>query len=130
MDIDFKAICQKAEEYKGQMAKFLRDMIAIPSESCQEKKVIQRIKEEMVKVGFDRVVIDPMGNIFGYIGVGKHLLAFDAHIDTVGIGDIKNWKYDPYKGAEEGRCHNRKRCFRSGRWNGIYGICRKNYKRP
>lgn len=102
MDINFEAICQKAEGYKAEMTKFLRDMIAIPSESCQEKKVIQRIKEEMVKVGFDKVDIDPMGNILGYIGTGKHLIAFDAHIDTVGIGDIKNWKYDPYKGAEEG----------------------------
>ena len=100
--MNFKDILQKAEEYKPQMTKFLRDMIAIPSESAQEEKVIQRIKEEMLKVGFDKIDIDPMGNILGYIGTGKHLIAFDAHIDTVGIGDIKNWKYDPYKGAEEG----------------------------
>ena len=102
MDINFKAIRKKAEEYKPQMAKFLRDMIAIPSESCQEEKVIQRIKEEMIKVGFDKIDIDPMGNILGYIGTGKHLLAFDAHVDTVGVGDMTNWKYEPYKGAEEG----------------------------
>lgn len=102
MSIDYKAIAAKAEEYKPQMAKFLRDMIAIPSESCQEKEVVLRIKEEMIKVGFDRVDIDPQGNVLGYIGNGKHLIAFDAHIDTVGIGDINNWKYDPYKGHEEG----------------------------
>lgn len=53
----------------------------------------------MEKVGFDRVEIDPMGNVLGYIGTGKHLTAMDAHDeDTVGIGDIKNWKFDPYKG--------------------------------
>lgn len=102
MSIDYKAIVAKAEEYKPQMTKFLRDMIAIPSESCQEKDVILRIKEEMIKVGFDRVDIDPQGNVLGYIGNGKHLIAFDAHIDTVGIGDINNWKYNPYKGHEEG----------------------------
>lgn len=83
------------------MSKFLRDMIAIPSESCQEEKVVLRIKEEMEKVGFDKVEIDPMGNILGYIGHGKHVIAMDAHIDTVGIGNPENWKYDPYKGHED-----------------------------
>ncbi|MCX5774978.1 MAG: M20/M25/M40 family metallo-hydrolase, partial [Firmicutes bacterium] len=58
-------------------------------------------KAEMEKVGFDSVKIDKMGNILGYIGHGKHLIAMDAHIDTVGIGDIKNWSFDPYKGYED-----------------------------
>jgi len=30
-----------------------------------------------------------MGNILGYIGHGKHLIAMDAHIDTVGVGEAK-----------------------------------------
>lgn len=101
MDIDFKRVLAKAEEYKRDISKFLRDMIAIPSESCQEEKVVLRIKEEMEKVGFDRVEIDPMGNVMGYIGRGKHLIAMDAHIDTVGIGDINLWDFDPYQGFED-----------------------------
>lgn len=101
MGNDFTVIVKKAEELKPEMSKFLRDMIAIPSESCQEEKVIQRIKEEMLKVGFDRVDIDPMGNVLGYIGNGKTLIAMDAHIDTVGVGEIKNWEYDPYEGYED-----------------------------
>ncbi|XFA98939.1 YgeY family selenium metabolism-linked hydrolase [Candidatus Izemoplasma sp. B36] len=99
--IEFKKILEKANEYKADMIKFLRDMIAIPSESCDEEKVILRIKEEMEKVGFDEITIDPMGNIIGRIGHGSHLIAMDAHIDTVGIGEINNWKYDPYKGYED-----------------------------
>ncbi|MBZ4687712.1 MAG: selenium metabolism hydrolase [Clostridiales bacterium] len=102
MNLDFKRILEKAEEYKPEMTKFLRDMIAIPSESCNEEKVILRIKEEMEKVGFDKVEIDPMGNILGYIGHGKHVIAMDAHIDTVGIGEIDNWDCDPYEGYEDG----------------------------
>lgn len=101
MNIDFKQILKYAEKYKQDMANFLRDMIRIPSESCDEEKVILRIKEEMEKVGFDKIEIDPMGNILGYIGHGKHLIAMDAHIDTVGIGEIKNWEYDPYEGYED-----------------------------
>ncbi len=101
MNIDYKKILAKANEYKADMTKFLRDMIAIPSESCDEEKVIQRIKKEMELVGFDEITIDPMGNIIGKIGHGKHLIAMDAHVDTVGIGEIKNWKYDPYLGFED-----------------------------
>ena len=94
-------IIQAAEKYRDDMTKFLRDMVAIPSESCQEKDVILRIKQEMEKVGFDEVRIDKMGNILGRIGHGKHVIAMDAHIDTVGIADPKLWACDPYKGKLE-----------------------------
>lgn len=99
--MDFKEILAKAGEYEKDMTKFLRDMIAIPSESADEEKVILRIKEEMEKVGFDKVEIDPMGNILGYIGHGKRVIAMDAHIDTVGVGELSNWEYDPYEGFED-----------------------------
>jgi putative selenium metabolism hydrolase len=101
MKADFKNVIEKANEYKPAITKFLREMIAIPSESRREADVIQRIKQEMEAVGFDRVEIDPMGNILGYIGTGKHLIAMDAHIDTVGVGDPEQWDHDPYKGFED-----------------------------
>lgn len=100
-DIDTKQIFEYAKKYKDEMSAFLRDMIRIPSESCDEEKVVLRIKEEMEKVGFDKVEIDKMGNILGYIGHGKHIIAMDAHIDTVGIGDKNLWDYDPYEGYED-----------------------------
>lgn len=102
MNIPYKDILEKAEFYKKDMSNFLRDMIKIPSESCDEEKVVQRIKKEMEKVGFDKIEIDEMGNILGYIGNGTHLIAMDAHIDTVGVGEIKNWEHDPYIGHEVG----------------------------
>ncbi len=55
----------------------------------------------MEKAGFDKVEIDPMGNVLGYIGHGKHVIAMDAHIDTVGVGDKNLWNYDPYEGYED-----------------------------
>lgn len=76
-------------------------MIAIPSESCGEEAVVRRIKEEMEAVGFDKVEIDPMGNILGYVGKGSRLIAMDAHIDTVGVGNPDNWEFDPYEGYED-----------------------------
>ncbi len=90
-----------AKKYSPEINAFLRDMIAIPSESCEEEGVIRRIQQEMEKVGFDRVEIDPMGNILGYLGHGKTLIAMDAHIDTVGVGNRANWKFDPYDGMED-----------------------------
>ena len=98
--MDFKAIKLQAEGYEKNMTKFLRDLIAIPGESCGEKDVINRIAEEMEMLGFDKVEIDGMGNILGYMGTGETLIGYDAHIDTVGLGELSNWDFDPYKGYE------------------------------
>jgi len=98
--MDFEAIKKAAQSYEKEMTKFLRDLIAIPGESCGEECVIKRIEKELNELGFDEVKIDGMGNILGYMGSGETLVAFDAHIDTVGLGEISNWKFDPYKGYE------------------------------
>ncbi len=97
----FNAILKRAQTYEKDMVKFLRDMIKIPSESCDEKAVIKRIEQEMHHVGFDAVRIDQMGNIIGRIGQGKHIIAMDGHIDTVGVGQLSNWTFDPYEGFED-----------------------------
>jgi len=98
MDIK-ERIIELSEKYKEDMVSFLRDMIKIPSTSCNEEKVILRIKEEMEKVGFDEITIDKMGNILGRIGTGKTIIAMDAHIDTVDVGDSDLWEVDPFEGA-------------------------------
>ncbi len=102
--IPFEKIRELAEQYKPEMTRFLRDMVRIPSESCEEGEVIQCIKAEMEKVGFDKVEIDPMGNVIGTIGHGKRLIAMDGHIDTVGVGVRDNWTFDPYEGYEDDEC--------------------------
>lgn len=96
----FGKIKEKAESYRTDMTKFLRDLVKIPGESAEEEGVIKRIEQEMKKVGFDKVDIDPMGNVIGYMGSGKTLIGIDAHIDTVGVGNIDNWEFDPYEGYE------------------------------
>lgn len=98
--MDYNKINEAAKGYEAAMTSFLRDLVRIPGESCTEKGHIMRIKEEMEKVGFDKAEIDPMGNVLGYMGSGKTLIGFDAHIDTVGIGNINNWNFDPYEGFE------------------------------
>ena len=100
MNLNYEAINKAAQGYEKDMVKFLRDIVRIPGESCGEEGHINRIAEEMRKLEFTKVEIDPMGNVLGYMGTGKTLVAFDAHIDTVGIGAISNWTFDPYEGYE------------------------------
>ena len=103
-----KNILAEARKYDKDITAFLRDMIAIPSESCKEGAVIQRIKQEMEKVGFDKVEIDKQGNILGWIGNREKFIAMDAHIDTVGIGNPDQWQWHPYKGKlEDGKIYGR-----------------------
>lgn len=98
--MDFNQIKEAAQGYEKDMTKFLRDLVRIPGESCDEKGHVDRIAEEMKAVGFTKVEIDPMGNVLGYMGTGKTLIGYDAHIDTVGIGNRDNWNFDPYEGFE------------------------------
>jgi putative selenium metabolism hydrolase len=98
--MEFDRIKAASEGYSADMVKFLRDLIKIPGESCGEELVIKRVVKEMELLKFDRVEVDKMGNVLGYMGSGKTLIAFDAHIDTVGIGEKGNWKFDPYEGYE------------------------------
>ena len=90
-----------AEALAPAMSAFLREMIAIPSESCEERQVVERIRHEMEAVGFDEVKVDGLGNILGRVGHGSRVIAMDAHIDTVGVGDARNWPFDPYQGRVE-----------------------------
>jgi len=98
--MDFTAIKERAEFYKKDMSGLLRAMVKLPGESCGEKEKVELAAAEMRKLGFDKVEIDGMGNLLGYMGSGKTLIAFDGHIDNVGIGNISNWSFDPYEGYE------------------------------
>jgi len=87
-----------AKSYEPQIAKFLADIISIPSLSGEEKAVVDRIGQEMKKVGFDEVRVDGLGSVIGRIGKGKTVIAMDAHIDTVDVGNRDLWNFDPFKG--------------------------------
>ena len=100
MALDYEAIKKAAEGYKADMVRFLRAMISHPSESCEEKEVVACIKAEMEKLGYDKVEVDGLGNVIGWIGEGEKIIAIDSHIDTVGIGNRENWTADPYEGYE------------------------------
>lgn len=76
----------------------LSQMIQIPSYSGQEEAICARIVQMCKASGFDEVRIDGLGSVVGRVGKGKKKLAFDAHIDTVEVGDITQWNMDPFSG--------------------------------
>ncbi len=93
MTSDFYKLAKEAEPA---LVKYLRDIVAIPSMSCEEERVIHRIEREMDKLGFDETTIDPMGNLIGRVGSGSKSIALDAHIDTVEATDLELWETDPF----------------------------------
>jgi putative selenium metabolism hydrolase len=97
MNTTYKAIQQRAKALEKDTVRFLADLVRTPSFSSKEEKVIQVIKREMKKVGFDQVRIDGLGSIIGRIGKGPRVIALDAHIDTVYPGDLQQWRFDPFK---------------------------------
>ncbi|NLH92070.1 MAG: YgeY family selenium metabolism-linked hydrolase [Atopobium sp.] len=98
--LDYDRIKEAAKAYEPDITAFLRAMISHPSESCHEKEVVACIKAEMEKLDFDKVEVDGLGNVIGWMGSGDKIIAIDGHIDTVGIGNRDNWTDDPYTGYE------------------------------
>ena len=119
----YEKILKEAAKYEQQMKTFLRELIAIKSMSGDEEEVIYRVKEEMERCDYDEITIDPLGNILGRIGNGERVIAFDAHVDTVDVGNPANWEVDPFKGAEkDGVIYGRGACDMKGPLSSIvYG---------
>jgi len=96
MNAIYQKIGSRAKELESEITGFLMELVRTPSHSGKEEQVIQVIKKEMERTGFDEVRIDGLGSIIGRIGSGPRLIAFDAHIDTVYPGDLAQWTFDPF----------------------------------
>ena len=100
-EIDYDKVKQVAESYRTDMVAFLRALILNKGTSCQEEAKSRLIVAEMDKLGYTKTRIDGLGSAIGYMGDGPTLIAFDGHIDTVGVGNINNWDFDPFEGMED-----------------------------
>ncbi len=97
-----------AEKYKDYTANNLSKLVKIKSTSMNEKDVQLELKRQMEEAGFDEVRIDGLGNVIGRIGNGKRILAIDGHMDTVDVGNLDNWSFDPFSGEiKDGYVHGR-----------------------
>lgn len=103
-----KKIMQLAEKYSDYTAQNLSKLVQIKSVSMQEKDVQHELKRQMEEAGFDEVRIDGLGNVIGRVGNGSKILAIDAHMDTVDLGELSNWDFPPLSGeVKDGFVHGR-----------------------
>lgn len=101
-------IKKKAEAYREETALILSELVKIPSYSGKEETVCAKIVEICRASGFDDVRLDGLGSVVARIGTGSRILAFDAHIDTVEVGDTSQWEHDPFSGLiQDGLVHGR-----------------------
>ena len=108
MTIDGAAALEAAREHESAIVAFLREMIAIQSESRHEGERCERIRREFESLGFDEVFIDRLGNVVARIGNGPLKILIDGHIDCVGVGDPDAWEHDPFEGKlEDGKVWGR-----------------------
>jgi len=78
-------------------------LIAIPSVSGGEKKIIDYIQRELSGCGLSCQSIHD--NLVVYIA-GKNnntAVIFDMHVDTVSPGTVKNWNTDPYMAVHKNK---------------------------
>jgi len=95
---DAARVLALAEQYRDLTAANLGRLVRIRSLSGQEKDVNAELARQMTEAGFDEVTIDGLGNVIGRIGSGPRVLAIDAHMDTVDVGNLANWTFDPFAG--------------------------------
>ncbi|MCF7953189.1 MAG: YgeY family selenium metabolism-linked hydrolase [Spirochaetales bacterium] len=93
-----KAIAEKAKEYRMFAAETLSKMVKTKSYSSKEEDVCRLIKSMCEDAGFDEVRFDGLGSVIARVGNGPKSIAFDAHIDTVEVGDESQWNFDPFSG--------------------------------
>ena len=74
------------------------NFVKIPSPSGKEKELALYIRDLLEKAGFDRVLIDTVGNVIALIKgtVWDEPLVLEGHMDHVSPGDIRQWKYHPF----------------------------------
>jgi putative selenium metabolism hydrolase len=91
-------------EKRSNLTELCRKFVSIPSYTGQERDLAQCIKDTMESLGYDRAWIDDLGNVIGLVKGGKpgKKVLFDGHLDTVSVGDVSEWVYDPFQGKVEG----------------------------
>ncbi|NOY77474.1 MAG: YgeY family selenium metabolism-linked hydrolase [Calditrichaeota bacterium] len=94
----FTQIDELSRKYRDDTARNLSNLVKIKSLSKEEGGVIAELKRQMEDAGFDEVWIDGLGNVIGRVGNGRKILAIDAHMDTVDVGNPDDWEFDPFGG--------------------------------
>jgi len=108
MENIYSRILDLSKKYRDFTAQNLSELIKVKSLSKEEKEVQLVLKSQMEQAGFDEIRIDGLGNVIGRIGNGKRILAIDGHMDTVDLGNLDQWDFNPLGGEiKDGFVHGR-----------------------
>lgn len=89
-----------AEQYRDDIVATASEMIRINSQSTQEGDMAAYTATKMRELGYDEVVTDTYGSVFGTIrGTGGgNSVTLNCHLDIVDEGDHSKWTHAPYSG--------------------------------
>lgn len=97
-----------SRKYADDTTAILAKLVQTRSFGGEEGAVLKVIEDYCRGYGFDEVRYDGLGNLLCRVGSGPRSIAFDAHVDTVHVGDPSQWKRDPFSGiVEDGWLHGR-----------------------
>jgi succinyl-diaminopimelate desuccinylase len=89
---------------------FAQELIRIPSPPGGEGDVAERVRREMMLLGFEDIRVDAFGNVIGVVrgsGDGPSVM-INSHLDVVAEGDPATWEHPPFSGAvADGFLHGR-----------------------
>jgi len=103
------------EVYQEAIVQDLSSLVSIESVTFNEGRAVHFLAGKMKAYGYDEVRIDRVGNVLGRVGHGPCVILYDAHIDTVSLGDEKEWEYPPLSGQlAGGAIHGRGACDDKG----------------
>jgi putative selenium metabolism hydrolase len=98
------------ESQASQLVDLCQRLVRIESRSGREAGVADLVEATMQTLGYDRVERDELGSVVGTVtgaGAGRSVL-FDAHMDTVEVGEPDRWSHEPLGGLEgQGRIWGR-----------------------
>ncbi len=90
---------QLVENSREGLIAFAQELVRTPSLAGQERNAAALVQAEMIRLGYDRVWMDEVGNIIGHIAGGEGpSLMFNGHLDHVDAGDLAHWSHPPYAG--------------------------------
>lgn len=93
-----QAIDNIVEQNREELIQFTQELIRIKSMTTYERELAQMVEKKMKELGYDEVIVDPMGNVIGRIGDGEIKILYDSHMDTVEVNDADEWISDPFGG--------------------------------
>ncbi len=92
---------EHAENLREKAAAFTSELVQTSSVSSNEKDAAELVEKKMLELGYDKVIKDEFGNVFGilYGYESKPALLLNSHLDTVQPDETSpEWEGNPYSG--------------------------------